>query len=76
MLLIEFFSSRLFYFFHFMNANGRRCETLGSSELLNYQGTTNLDTRTEVRITTSPPMFYDRMLNKSSFVGSLGKFLT
>ena len=39
-----------------------RYETLGSSELLSYQGTMNFDTRTEAQITTSSPMFYDRVL--------------
>ncbi|WP_227626088.1 hypothetical protein, partial [Geofilum rubicundum] len=37
-------------------------ETLGISELLHYQGTTTVDARTEDQITTSPPMFYDRVL--------------
>jgi len=45
-----------------MNANGWRYETLGISELLHYQGTTDFDARTEARITTPPPMFYDRVL--------------
>jgi hypothetical protein len=42
--------------------NGRRYETLGISEPLHYQGTANFDARTKARITTSPPMFYDRVL--------------
>jgi hypothetical protein len=45
-----------------MAANGWRYETLGISELLHYQGTTDFDARTEAQITTSPPMFYDRVL--------------
>src|SRR5690554_3497112 len=45
-----------------MCPNGWRYETLGSSELLHNQDTTTVDARTEVRITTSPPMFYDRVL--------------
>ncbi len=43
-----------------ITANGCRHETLGISELLHYQGTPNFDARTKARITTSPPMFYDR----------------
>jgi hypothetical protein len=39
-----------------------RYETLGISELFHYQGTANFDARTKARITTSPPMFYDRVL--------------
>jgi hypothetical protein len=35
---------------------------LGVSELLHYQGTTTFDARTNARLTTSPPMFYDRLL--------------
>jgi len=42
--------------------NGWRYETLGVSELLNYQGEVNFDARTEAQLTTSPPMFYDRVL--------------
>jgi hypothetical protein len=45
-----------------MAYNGLRYETLGISELLRYQDTLNFDARTEARITTSPPMFYDRVL--------------
>jgi len=48
--------------FFLLAANVLRYETLGISELLHYQGTTNFDARTEARITTSPPMFYDRVL--------------
>src|SRR5690554_5255822 len=57
--------------FIIMGGNGWRYETLGISELQHYQGTTNFDARTEARITTSPPMFYDRVLGLvifSSFV--------
>ena len=43
-------------------ANGWRYETLGISELFHDQGTTNYDASTKVRLTTSPPMFYDRVL--------------
>ena len=39
-----------------------RYETLGDSELLHYQDTTNFDVRIEYQITTLPPMFNDRML--------------
>ena len=46
-----------------IKANGWRYETLGVSELLHYQGTMNFDARTEAQITTSPPMFYDRVLS-------------
>jgi len=46
-----------------MGGNVLRYETLGISELLHYQDTTTVDARTEARITTSPPMFYDRVLN-------------
>jgi len=52
----------LLVFGSLMNANGWRYETLGISELLHYQGTTDFDARTEARITTPPPMFYDRVL--------------
>jgi hypothetical protein len=45
-----------------MNANVLRYETLGISELLHYQNIMNFDARTEVRITASTPMFYDRVL--------------
>jgi len=45
-----------------MAANGWRYETLGISELLLYQGTMTFDARTEARINTKPPMFYDRVL--------------
>ncbi len=51
--------------------NGLRYETLGISELLHYQGTTNFDGRTKARITTSPPMFYDRVLAAGDLFPSL-----
>lgn len=37
-------------------------KSLGVSEQLHYQGTATFDASTEDRITTSPPMFYDRVL--------------
>ena len=37
-------------------------KSLGVSELLHYQGTINLEARTDARLTTTPPMFYDRLL--------------
>ena len=43
-------------------ANGLGYETVRFSELLHYQCTTNFDARAEARITTTPPMFYDRVL--------------
>jgi len=54
-----------------MNANGWRYETLGSSELLHYQGTTTLYARTEAQITTLPPMFYDRVLGAGLYSFSI-----
>ena len=48
-------------------------ETLGNSQQLHCQGTTTFDARTETQITTSPPMFYDRML--AAGVIHLSKYL-
>ena len=45
-----------------MGGNVLRYETLGISELLHYQSTRNFDARTKARLTTTPPMFYDRVL--------------
>ena len=61
---------RLFCFFT-MNANGWRYETLGVSELLHQQGRVNFDARTKNRITTQPPMFYDRVLAAGDLFASL-----
>ena len=56
---MDFVISRIFFM---LAGNVLRYETLGISELLHYQVTANFDARTEARITTSPPMFYDRVL--------------
>ncbi len=53
--------------FSSLATNGWRYETLGISELLHYQGTMNFDARTQARITTLPPMFYDRVLGAAIF---------
>ena len=50
-----------------LGAHEQRYETLGSTETLHYQDAANLDARTEARITTLPPMFYDRMLPPVAF---------
>jgi len=51
-----------------MCPNVLRYETLGISELLHYQGGTTFDARAEARITTTAPMFYDRVLAVRCFL--------
>ena len=50
-------------YFFLMQGNGWQYEIVGDCRLLSCSDAPNFDARTEVRITTYPQIFYDRVLH-------------